>query len=249
MAQYLPKTADRHKKKEHGKSNLHAEGDFLKKNGSLNLDPRLKKLLLTYEEVFGALPPPLSCKQLVQMDLKLKLEFEKTRVRRPSYCAPQEQVEEIERQIQECIDAGLVTEYKKGDYPHHCSPCFLVAKPGSTALRLVADYGEVNKKTQNNSGSIPNMENTLERVAKCRYKTKMDRRSGFWQVDLTAAGPGLLAFVTPKGRIFKWKVMPFWGGERPGTLPRTDEQNFVHTEAQTSSTGVHFPRGRNGGPH
>ena len=31
------------------------------------------------------------------------------------------------------------------------------------------------------------MENTLEHIAKCRYKTKMDKSSGFWQVDLTAA--------------------------------------------------------------
>ena len=190
-------TADRQKKKEHGKSNLNAEEDFLQKLESLNLDPRLKKLLITYEEVFGALPPPLSCKKLVQMDLKLKPEFEKTRVGRRTYPAPQEQVEEIERQIEECIDAGLVEEYKQGDYPHHCSPCFLVAKPGSTALRLVVDYGEVNKKTQNHSGSIPNMENTLERIAKCRYKTKMDKRSGFWQVDLTAAAQELLAFPNP----------------------------------------------------
>ena len=96
------------------------------------------------------------------------------------YPPPQEQVEEIERQNQECIDAGLVEEYKQGDYPHHCSPCFLVAKPGWTALRLVVDYGEVNKKAQNHSGSIPNKENTLECIAKCRYKTKMDKRSGFW---------------------------------------------------------------------
>ena len=94
-------TADRQKKKEHGKSNLHLEEDFLQKIESLNLDPRLKKLLLTYEEVFGALPPPLSCKKLVQMDLKLKPEFEKTQVRRRLYPTPQEQVEEIERQIQE----------------------------------------------------------------------------------------------------------------------------------------------------
>ena len=150
-------TADRQKEKEHGKSNLHAEEDFLHKIESLKRDPRLKKLLLTYEEVFGALLPPLACKKLVQMDLRLKPEFEKTRMRRRPYPTPEEQVEEIERQIQECIDAGLVEEYKKGDYPHHCSPCFLSAKPGSTALRLVVDYGEVNKKTQNRSGSIPNM--------------------------------------------------------------------------------------------
>ena len=208
-------TADRQKKKEHGKSNIHAEEDFLRKLESLNLDPRLKKLLLTYEEVFGALPPPLSCKKLVQMDLKLKPEFEKTRVRCRPYPAPQDQVEEIERQIQECIDAGLVEEYKKGDYPHHCSPCCLVAKPGSTALRLVVDYGEVNKKTQNHSGSIPNMENTLQCFAKCRYKTKMDKRSGFWQVDLTAAAQELLAFITPKGRVFKWKVKVFGVANAP----------------------------------
>ena len=44
-------TADRQKKKKHGKSNLHAEEDFLQKLESLNLDPRLKKLLMTYEEV------------------------------------------------------------------------------------------------------------------------------------------------------------------------------------------------------
>ena len=160
----LAETADRQKKKEHGKSNLHAEEDFLQKIECLNLDPRLKTLLLTYEEVFRALQPPLSCKKLVHVDLKLTPEFEKTRVRRRPYPAPQEQVEEVERQIQQCIDAGLVEEYKKGDYPHHCSPCFLVAKPGSTALRLVVDYGEVNKKTQNHSGSIPNMENTPERI-------------------------------------------------------------------------------------
>ena len=98
---------------------------------------------------------------------------------------PNEQGDGIELQIQECIDAGLVLEYKDGDYPQHGSPCFLVAKRGSTAKRLVVDYGQLNKKALNHSGSIPNMESALEKIASCRYKTKMDKRSGFWQVDLT----------------------------------------------------------------
>ena len=34
-------TADRQKRKEHGKSNIHAEEDFLQKMKSLNLDPRM----------------------------------------------------------------------------------------------------------------------------------------------------------------------------------------------------------------
>ena len=61
------------------------------------------------------------------MDLKLKPKFVGHKIRKRPYPAPKEQANEIERQIQECIDAGLVLEYKDGDYPQHCSPYFLVA--------------------------------------------------------------------------------------------------------------------------
>ena len=154
------------------------------------------------------MPPPLSCKRVVQMNLKLEPEFEKTRARRRFYPAPEEQVERSSARSRNALILGLFEEYEKGDYPHHWGPCFLVAKPGSTALRLVVDFGEVNKKTQNHSGSIPKMENTLECIPKRQYKTKMDKRSGFWLVDLTAAAQELLAFITP-GRVFKLKVMLF----------------------------------------
>ena len=129
--------------------------------------------------------------------------------------ASQDQIDQIQHQIQKYIDAGLAEEYKHRDYPRHCSTCFLVSKPGSTAMHLVADYGEVNKKSQNHSGGIPIMENTLERIAKCRFKTKMEKRSGFWHVDVTRAAQELLAFVTPKGRVFRWKVMPFGVASAP----------------------------------
>ena len=47
------------------------------------------------------------------------------------------------------------------------------------------------------------MENTLERIAKCRYKTKVDKRSAFWQAGLTPTAQELLKFITPNGRVFK----------------------------------------------
>ena len=90
-----------------------------------------------------------------------------------------------------------------------------MAKPGSTAKRLVVDYGELNKKTLNHSGSIPNMESTLEKIASCRHKTKMDKWSGFWQVDLTPNAQELLAFITPQRRVFNSKVMPFGVANAP----------------------------------
>ena len=152
------------------------------------------------------------------MEIKLKPEFVGQMIRGRPYLAPQEQGDEIEGQIQRCIDAGLVLEYKDGDYSKHCDPCFLVAKPGSTAKRLVVEYGELNKKTLNHSGSFPNMESTLEKIASCRYNTKKDKRSGLWQVDLAPNAQELLAFITPQGRVFKWKVMPFGVAGAPALL-------------------------------
>ena len=96
-----------------------------------------------------------------------------------------------------------------GDYPQHCSPCFLVANPWSAAKRLVVDCRELIQKTLNHSGSILNMESTLEQIASCRYKTRMHKQNRFWQVDLTPNAQELLPFITPQGRMSKWKVMPF----------------------------------------
>ena len=163
-----------------GASSLHSDEDMEHKIKLL--DPTIQKLTRTYLEVFRELPPPKSCDKLVQMDLKLQPEFMGQKIRRRTYPAPKEQANEIERQTQECIDAGLVLEYKDGDYRQHCSPCFLVAKPGSTAKRLVVDFGELKKKTLKHSGSIPNMESTLVKIASCLYKKKMYKEvdSGKW---------------------------------------------------------------------
>ena len=59
------------------------------------------------------------------------------------------------------------------------------------------------------------MRNTLERIIKCLFKTKMDKRRGFWQVQLNRATQELLAFVTSKGCVFCWKVMPFGVANAP----------------------------------
>ena len=59
------------------------------------------------------------------------------------------------------------------------------------------------------------MENNLERIAKCPFKAKMDKCSGFWQVDLMRTAQELLAFVSPEGCIFRCKVMPFGVTDAP----------------------------------
>ena len=43
----------------------------------------------------------------------------------------------------------------------------------------------------------------------------MDKRSSFWQVDVTRAAKELLAFVTLKGCVFRWKVTSFGVANAP----------------------------------
>ena len=47
------------KKQEKGKSNLHAEEDFVEKLESMNLDPRLSMLIQKCQKVFGVLLTPV----------------------------------------------------------------------------------------------------------------------------------------------------------------------------------------------
>ena len=81
-----------------GASNLHSDKDMEDKIKLLEL--RVQKLIRTYLEVFGELPPPASCDKLVRMDLKLKPEFVGHKIRRRPCPFPKEQADEIERQIQ-----------------------------------------------------------------------------------------------------------------------------------------------------
>ena len=183
------------------------------------------------------------------MDLKLKPEFAGHKICRRPYPAPKEQADEIERQIQECMDAALVLDYKDGYHPQHCSPCFLVAKPRSTAKRLVVDYGELDKKALNHAGSFPNMDSTLEKIACCRYQARMDKRSGFRQVDLTRNAQELLAFITPQKKVFKWKVMPSGVAKSTRSVSGADEPDPVHSTSETCGARTHIPRCPDGSTH
>ena len=53
------------------------------------------------------------------------------------------------------------------------------------------------------------MENTLENTTDFKYKTKMDKRSRFWQVDLTERAKDTMGFITPQAHNFKRRAIPF----------------------------------------
>ena len=168
---------------EYGKSNLAAADDFEEK--IKNLPAKIQEVLRRSKVAFGRLMAHGASEKLVTMDLELLDEHKNITVRSKPFPASKADSEEKMRQITECIAADLAEKYEQAEYSKHCSPCFLVDKQGSNAKRLVVHYGKLNKPTKNHSGSLPGLEQALERAAHCRFKSKLDKRSGFWQVELT----------------------------------------------------------------
>ena len=146
---------------------------------------------------------PGSCKKLRQMDLKVTDEHKNSTLRSRSIMLNEDDQKETMRQIYECCDAKSMAIYEGKDYPKHCSPCFLVAKPRSSAKRLVVHYAKLNERLKRHSGSIPNLERGIERAARTEYKTKLHKRSGFWQIDLTERAKELSAVIAPNGQVFR----------------------------------------------
>ena len=83
---------------------------------------------------------------------------------------------------------------------------------------MVGQYAKLNKMTKPHAGFLPNMEEMVESLAKCRFKSKMDLRSGFWQIGLTKRAQDLTTFTTPSGRCFRWLCMPFGLQGAPGVF-------------------------------
>ena len=63
-------------------------------------------------------------------------------------------------------------------------------------------YAKLNERLKRHPGSIPNLERAIERAAQTKYKTKLDKRSGFWQIDLTERAKELSAVIAPNGQVF-----------------------------------------------
>ena len=67
---------------------------------------------MKYKKVLGPLPPPGSGCRLAELDLEIKDEFQGEAIRRKCWPMPEADVLEIEKQVQELVDAGFVEPFQ-----------------------------------------------------------------------------------------------------------------------------------------
>ncbi len=129
---------------------------------------------------------------------------------------PKIEQEELEMQAEELVKAGLAEAFPPGEYPQVCSPTFLVPKKDSQTHRMVIQYRKLNSRCKPHAAFLPNMEGMVESLSRWKIKSKMDMRSGFWQVGVTPQARDLTSFCLPSGRILRPLCMMFGLQGAPG---------------------------------
>src|SRR5262249_34899281 len=120
----------------------------------------------------------------------------------PYRMAPLE-LRELRVQLQELLDKG----YIRPSFSLWGAPVLFVKKKDGT-LRLCIDYRELNKVTVKNKYPLPRINDLFDQLKEAVVFSKIDLRSGYYQLRIRNSDVLKTAFRTRYGH-YEFKVMPF----------------------------------------
>lgn len=158
----------------------------------------------------NALPKKLPPQRVVDHQIELE-PGAKPPAMSPYRMAPPE-LAEMRRQLKELLNAGFIRPSKA---PFGAPVLFQKKKDGS--LRMCIDYRALNKVTIKNKYPIPLVADLFDQLGHARYFTKLDLRSGYYQVRIAEGDEPKTTCVTRYGS-YEFLVMPFGLTNAPATF-------------------------------
>ena len=116
------------------------------------------------------------------------------------------------------IEAGAIKESKS---PYSSNAVIVRKKDGS--IRFCVDFRKLNNKTIKDAHAIPRVEESLHILAGSKYFSKLDLRSGYWQVEIEEKDKSKTVFQVSLG-FYEFNRMPFGLCNAPVTFNRLIER-------------------------
>ncbi|CAF1571438.1 unnamed protein product [Didymodactylos carnosus] len=151
----------------------------------------LKQTFLPYAKIFDISKPPIA-NTMIKHAINI--------IEHPPRCSKSYQFSYEEREalyniVKSLMESGHVRESNSS----YASPAILVEKKDKS-WRLVIDYKKLNAITIKDEFLLSNMEDTLQEVGNgFAFFSKLDLKSGFWQLPIDPKDRHKMAFKTPFG--------------------------------------------------
>ena len=163
----------------------------------------IKAVLQDYQDIFPSdLPsgvPPVRKGHKFKIDL----EDDTPPVHRPIYKLSPLELDEAKKQIQYMTEKGFI---RPSDSPYGAPILFVPKADGG--LRFCIDYRWLNKRTIKNRYPLPLPEEMFDRLGGAKVFSKIDLRSGYWQMPVRQEDIPKTAFKTRWG-LYECLVVPF----------------------------------------
>jgi len=185
-----------------------------------NLTPdqlkRTRYVLDQWANIFSTGPTDLGKTDLVEHEIKLS---DNTSFKEPYRRIPPAMFEEVRQHLKEMIEADAI---RPSQSPYSSNVVLVRKKDGS--LRFCIDFRKLNARTIRDAYTLPRVDDTLDRLIGSKYFSKLDLRSGYWQVTVKEEDKPKTAFTVAGLGFYECNRMAFGLTNAPATFQRLMER-------------------------
>lgn len=169
-----------------------------------------------WSDVFSTGPTDLGRTNLVKHDIKLT---DDTPFKDPYRRIPPAMYEEVRLHLKEMLEADAI---RPSQSPYSSNVVLVRKKDGS--LRFCIDFRKLNSRTVRDAYTLPRIDDTIDTLIGAKYFSKLDLRSGYWQVEIEEDSKHKTAFTVGNMGFYECNRMAFGLTNAPATFQRLMER-------------------------
>ena len=173
-------------------------------------------MLDSWRHVFSS--SPLDIGETDAVSHTIELEDERP-FKQPYRRIPPGMYDEVRQHVKEMLDIGVIRE---SNSPYSSNVVLVRKHDGS--LRFCIDYRMLNARTRKDAYMLPRFDDVVDNLSGAQYFSKLDLRSGYWQVPLAEKDKAKTAFSVGNLGFYECNRMGFGLTNAPATFQRLMEK-------------------------